>query len=388
MKYKLNSTRQIDWFRYPTTKVTGEEFQKIWEDWQQKDYTMLPHYTCSTAKGYGHYFQLQDCYCSIGDDGIYKYKVVAEQDKIEPFNAFMAMTNQFHQMENVNFSKAFGTVRECHYYLRACVPTQVSWSTFNPNFYGKVAPHCYKMDISSAFPYEGTKTLPTWVGHKEMSGRVAPTEDYPFAFYSDGTFAIWNEFDSTEFFTTPYYISKEEKELRDNKTAKDFYYSSLPDASHTVLCKASQYTLKNVFEYFYERKHTDELAKAIMNYSIGMCWLKIRPSFLHLAAVIIGRTVHRVIQTAYKLLDCGDSPLLIATDAIAWSGKPHPEWWTAKSNKKLGDFVVEVVDGEMIVVTSHKYQIKYGDKVITRWSGVKKEQSQNMIFGEVLNDGI
>ena len=139
----------------------------------------------------------------------------------------------------------------------------------------------------------------------------------------------------------------------------------------------------------YEAKQQgDAAAKAIMNIFIGFCHKKTRPSFLHLAAVILARCDNRIIKMAECLINRGCTPLLIATDSIAWQGKVNnvflPSPIVSKQDKKLGAFVREFVDADICVASPKAYQIRdmFGN-VITKWSGIKQGEREKLAFGEI-----
>ena len=54
--------------------------------------------------------------------------------------------------------------------------------------------------------------------------------------------------------------------------------------------------------------------------------------------------------------------------------------------KSLGSFTFEAEDAKLIVVGAKTYQLlKTDGQLITRWSGVKKEWTQELQFGDILS---
>lgn len=389
--------KNVDWTYLPSIPLTMEEVNKKLKYLNEQGVSEIKPdrglTITSIEKCYNHYFwayeQLHVCY-----DGIYKYRIVQkEEDKEEtPFDYFEEMKKTFYSIHKTSFNWHFGSIPKNFYELRCCVPSQLSW--FSNKYGGQELKGCYKADVSSAFSAEACKMLPTWREHVVKPGIVQPTAAYPFAFVSTGRLIIYNELDTDDFYLTPFYYDKGKLDKRNREVKKNFGYPTLDiqkeigyetkEKVYTVLMKASKYTLNATMNYYYnQKKDGDKTAKNVMNYFIGMCWRKKQPSHLHLAAVVIARCNKRMIDTAYELLRRNNTPILIATDSIAWIGKNEPDLTTTK--KYLGAFVIEVINGEMIIKSSKCYQVKYQEKVGTYWSGVPKDLSSQLKFGEIKN---
>ena len=377
----------VNWDYVKVTPMTAEEFAEKLKYWKSIGMTEIKPdngLTVSTLeKGFKHWFFYMDYCCAFEPLQNVKIRIVNnEEDKeYQPYDCFMEVQKKSKELNRCGFGWQYGVIPQQFYELRRCVPRQISWYNKNEKYRYRKLDNCYKADVSSAFSYEATKMLPTWIDHKIVEGVAEPTAAYPFAFVSTGRLIIYGELDTDEFYRTPFYYTEWDKVKfmrEEQKKAEKFRYKQCvlskelgreTDARvYTVLCKASRYTLKSTFEYFYFLKNNgDKKAKAIMNYFIGMCWNKKSPIYLHLAAVIIARCNKRMIGTAEELAKRGNVPLLIATDSVAWYGKEEPDLVDKK--KFLGAFISELDNGEMFVVRSKKYQMKKGDKIKTIYAG-------------------
>lgn len=264
----------------------------------------------------------------------------------------------------------FGTVDENLYsYMVSCVPGYLNYA--NPDNLGMVNKNINKADVSSAFAFEMSKPLPTMKDHLEYDYRKEPTASYPFAFYSDGTIAIYNEFNSS-YWDRRVYSFVEAKLARDRRI-NDFEYKEKPANIKTILCKKSLYTLEAVINKIYQKKKKTNasLYKAMLNFTVGSFWGKEKPKYAHLAAVVIARCANRMLKAHCEIELKGGNVLLIATDAIAWAG-PADLIETTKE-KELGNLILEYENAELYMLGAKSYQIKCGDTYKTFWSGVRKE---------------
>lgn len=81
---------------------------------------------------------------------------------------------------------------------------QLVW--YQPIIINRKLTHTYKADIKSAWPSMLRGPLPDATTAKEVSGRVAPTAEFPFAFYvKSGHTAEYSKFDTRDFLTNPWY---------------------------------------------------------------------------------------------------------------------------------------------------------------------------------------
>ena len=286
-----------------------------------------------------------------------------------------------------SLSSMFGTIDKKFWgFFTRCVPSYLNW--FNPSKKGSYIECAQKTDVSSAFGYELSKPLPTLRGAVTCLTHELPSREYPFAFYKDGTLAIWNEFDSSKWDENVYSFSycREQREKR----CYEYSYPKNDTEPETILCKASSLNLKSIVEDLYEKKNTatnSAFYKAVINLSIGMMWNCKRPSYAHLAAVVIARCVDRMLKAYHTIIENDGTPILIATDSIAWEGNPLALPYT--TTKYLGAMVLEHEDCELWGMGAKAYQLRdLNGTVTTKWSGVPKEKTEHMDFGDMPQDAI
>ena len=307
------------------------------------------------------------------------------QNQINPTICWNELRQRIQQEYGKGMEEVWGKFDSSLWALRCCVPSQISWSA--SKYHNLPLEHIYKADISSAFPYEACKRLPTLIGsHMVTDERPMPDKDFPFVFGSDGSLIFIEEdgtiIDTNSIVSSRFYGSQAKYLAHQAKVAADNNYKPL-SFSFWLKCPAGP-SLAKVMEPLYAAKQAgDETAKQIMNQFIGFCWRKDRPSFLHLAAVILARCDNRIITRAERLIDRGAIPVLIATDSIAWIGKGNELVVTNADHKKLGMFAWEAQDCEMFIAGPKVYQLRDKDRLITRWAGVAQEDTENMPFGAV-----
>ena len=277
----------------------------------------------------------------------------------------------------------FGKVKTDYYdFIRTCVPSQISWSDYDIS--GITLLNCNKADISSAFPFEASKSLPDFRYHKEYCEYVMPTQEYPFAFYDNGGLCFIEE-DGTVIDTRQwdrsYYSLERQYNSRKQTSRERNYVSSLLNPK-TILCKRSCYNLAAVFRKLYDLRKDDKIAKATMNMSIGYMWRRQCPNLAHLAAVTIARCNERIINAWRQIEDKGGTVVLVATDSIAWRGDANLIETT--TTKDLGNLVMEYESCKMIVVSPKCYQLKTKEgKTKSFWAGKSKEYTSKLIFGDM-----
>lgn len=299
------------------------------------------------------------------------------------------ISTRFKTMYGIGLKEAFGysTIAQ------NCIPKPLNETTTDGRISPEVLYPFYKVDASSAYAFEASKSLPTMNGHKIVEGYAAPTEDFPFAFYlEEGTMAIWGEFDNH-----PIAIAKQ-----------------------TLLCPASPYSLLPIFEEIYAEKENaanateKQFYKDLMNFFVGMLHYmprytradkkagkipagkKVRdpvietdsrydatcPRYAALAAVIKARCNERMLNLRDEIESVrGNKVWLINTDAVGWAGKDMPHLYTTE--KGLGNLLIEHKNAEAIVLGSKKYQIRDEKGVETKWAGVAIEATHDMEFGGI-----
>ena len=265
--------------------------------------------------------------------------------------------------------------RDIYTAIKKCVPS--------PPNYALPAKHpyknCYKSDVSSAYPYELSKDLPTLHDCKQISGRVEPTEEYPFAFYlTSHHLAIYNELDSRKFctkFYSQYYVKK--------------YNDFVPDEKEiTILCKKSKFSFKDIMSDFYAKRKTMPDAKDAMNITIGCFHYNENPMEAHLAAVVLARCVERMNKQAIQIEKEKNKVILINTDCIIWKGQ-QSFLSIPKCQKALGTFTVEEENIPVCVRSVKCYQFYHTlddgkQVVVTKYAGDREHLTADLEFGYVL----
>lgn len=278
--------------------------------------------------------------------------------------------NRMAKARGTTIDETFGSDHGKNYFwkIKKCVPSPLTYA--NNDYTEMVLDSIQKADVSSAWPWEASKTLPTLRGAIEVDGRVSPSEEYPFAFYpGDGTLSIYGEFDSI------YFFDREEYHYKTNPTEEE---------NKTILCKAAKNNvLKDIFITLYMNRRQFPTNKDCMNMFIGFCQVNSCPLYAHISAVTIARSNNRMLQICDKLRERNQIPVLVNTDSVAWIGQPQPDIETKE--KGFGKFVVEHENVKAIICGPKKYQILQSDGITKNvWSGIPMKDSTSMEFGEML----
>ena len=320
------------------------------------------------------------------DQGYHEVRVGSGDRAAQPISGRQARVrfdNYVFQEYHKTLYEMFGKVRTDYYdFIRTCVPSQISWSDYDIS--GITLLNCNKADISSAFPFEASKSLPDFRYHKEYYDYVMPTKEYPFAFYDNGGLCFIEE-DGTVIDTRQWdrsYYSLERQYNSRKQTSRERQYVNNLLAPKTILFKRSCYNLAAVFRKLYDLRKDDPIAKATMNMSIGYMWRKQCPNLAHLSAIIIARCNDRIIKAWRQIEDKGGTVVLVATDSIAWRGDTNLIETT--TTKDLGNLVMEYESCKMIVVSPKCYQLKTKEgKTKSFWAGKSKEYTSKLIFGDM-----
>ena len=276
--------------------------------------------------------------------------------------AYAIWANKFRKLNGLRLTEAYSDTNlgKLPQLIKNCVPQDMRYVNYTAVKSKMILSSIYKADISSAYPYNLCGTLPTLKGFKEVKGFEEPTREYPFAFYLNSHhMAIYNELDSREwrdnlFYSHSYDIAKYNDDVEDEIT---------------ILCKARGYKMDSIANEFYEFKKTDNDYKFVLNAFIG--YLNRDSSTLnHITAVVKARLVQQMINYCNKLNVEKNKIMWVGVDSIAWQGK---ESEIAVNNKFLGGFVYENKNCELIIRSYTGYQIKDGDKVITKCSALRED---------------
>lgn len=290
-----------------------------------------------------------------GITGSYCYEVVDEMFKKQfGYSVFRAFSGQKY--------------REIYTAIKKCVPKQPHYAIET-----RLLDNGYKSDVSSAFPTQLIKSLPTLHNYKQFNGRVEPTEDYPFAFYLNSHhLKIYGELDSRDFENKFYYKYY-------NIYTNDFVPE---DKEVTILCKKSEYSFEDIMRNLYNNRKINTENKKIMNAFIGVLHYNKNPQCSHLAAVVIARCVKDMCDRAKQIEAEGNKVYLISTDAILWRGKQSS---VSSKEKYLGSFTIEEENIRFCIRSCNCYQFEHNGQVITKFSGKNEVTRTNMQFEEIFN---
>lgn len=275
------------------------------------------------------------------------------------------------------FSTFSGNKYKKEYFdIKGCVPTQVQY--LNNRIAGRIISGCTKADVSSAFPTQMTKPLPTLHDCKRVKGRAEPDKDFPFAFYIKSHHIKTLDGINTQWFRNEFYLKYYYKIYDDTIN---------PEDDETILChempKAEHDALAAAFKDLYEHRKDDPDLKFYMNVSIGFCHLNSNPRLSFIPAIVIARCNSEMFDRAYELQKRKKKVLFIATDSIAWQGGEDK---IATDEKYLGSFTYEGKNIKFLGYSPKAYQWETPEgKVTTKYSGMKKEESAKLKFGELKN---
>lgn len=294
------------------------------------------------------------------------------ENELAGYDAFQHVNKAFKEKTGLALRTVFSGEKETYKDIKPCVPVQISY--FNEKSAQKVEKHVFKADVSSAFPSSIVgHSLPTMRNAKREKGRIEPTEERPFAFYvKSHHLKIFNEFDTREHnsrFYEKYYNEKYNDEIKDEEE-ETILLERAPEESEKALGE--------IFKELYETRKENEENKFFMNATIGFFQLNKNPTLSALAAVIIARTNDKMLKRCYNLRAHGQKVLLVATDSIAWQGTEDE---IATEEKYLGSFTYENKDALFFGTGPKRYQVKDGEKIITKCAGLKKEEKEKLDFG-------
>lgn len=306
---------------------------------------------------------------SVVDDehtGMHAYQSI--EDKFNEFNHTKTLA-----LESILSGRQY---RPLYSLIKLCVPTQIQF--MNPGYKGQIVEGVYKADVSSAFPTQIMRDLPTIHGRILVPGRAEPSEKYPFAFYVNShhikTFDGYDSHEMNCWYYREYYKCDDSIKDEDEMT---ILCPKMSEGYHTALAKA--------FEDCYIHRKDDDFNKFVMNAAIGYFQRNSNPALSFISAIVILRCNIDMIRRCNQLVDEGNTVLFIATDSIAWKGNPSS---IAIDEKYLGSFTYEGKNIKFLGYSSKAYQwLNNEGKCITKYSGMKKEESAKLGFGELKYKG-
>ena len=299
------------------------------------------------------------------------------QDAYEYINEKYKMIKRIHKDKSL-FSDISGNNYSDEYKaIKQCVPAAINYCA--KGRIDKITTSVYKADVSSAYPAACCGSIPTLHGCKTLKGRIAPTEEYPFAFYTKSHhLAIYNELDTRKFKNNMFYPQYSKPADPTSWTPNDKIKA---EDDETILCKDSGISLKSIFDELYNGRKEHEEYKFIMNAFIGRCQLNSNPIMSHLSAVVLARTVKAMLDRCKILQSEGSVPIFISTDSIAWYGKPST---CASFEKYLGSFTYEAYDSKFFLRGLKAYQyIDINGKVSGVCGHISKTDPRRLKFGDI-----
>lgn len=271
--------------------------------------------------------------------------------------AYKEINRQFQNLYHLPFARAFGTWKrgdrdtastetEYHYELEQCnaaLPAIIECDDYAKHI---ILNNVYKADISSAYPYQLTKPLPTTVGMLgPFKGRSLPFPGY-VAFWTKSGHIIAEDLDTRKIAQHPLYENKHK-------------FKEVPaEEEVSYLLPYSPYSLKPIMDELYNKRKEDPKNKGVMNSFVGM--LRSRKEFQnaymgHISAMVYARH----IQYMCALYDCLKAenryPIMYATDSIMWIGGPCK---VTDDRKYLGSFTLEYADCRAVYTGCGNYAIE------------------------------
>jgi hypothetical protein len=176
--------------------------------------------------------------------------------------SFTDISNHFESRTGTTMVETFGNVPQS-FDLFQLPPIIFS----NSNYKEIVLNNISKADFSSAYPAAMCGKLPTSIGSIKKKGRVKPTKEYPFAFYTKShNMAIYDEFDTFGWEGIDFgagddwkgfsVYTKDEKGRPTNKL-RPFFTETKEEEDETILMKAADFTLTEEMKWLYEQKKTE-----------------------------------------------------------------------------------------------------------------------------------
>ena len=301
-----------------------------------------------------------------------------EKSGMQAYRAIEDKFNYYNGTKTLALESIFSgrKYRPLYSLIKLCVPTQIQF--MNIGYKGQIVEEVYKADVSSAFPTQIMRDLPTLHGSILVPGRAEPSEKFPFAFYVNShhikTLDGYDSHDLNCWYFREYYNCDDSIKDEDEMT---ILCPKMSDKYHEALSKA--------FEDCYNHRKDDSFNKFVMNATIGYFQRNNNPALSFISAIVILRCNIDMIRRCYQLEDEGNTVLFIATDSIAWKGKLSN---VATDEKFLGSFSYEGKNIKFLGYSCKAYQwLNNKGECTTKYSGMKKEESAKLKFGELKYKG-
>lgn len=257
--------------------------------------------------------------------------------------------------------------------FKRCIPKQ--FYHINERYIGKKIYGVSGIDFSSHYPANICGRLPDANGAKVYAGTVPPTEEFPFAFYvRSGHSSELGVYDTHEWLMSDFSYRLFEK-----KASYDWNLDVSPDDDTTVLMPASEATLDEIIQHFYDKRNEKseygDKAKLVMNAFIGYLHKAQnyeKNPYAHLAAVCLARANNKMLRAAEQI--GYDKIVQICIDGCIY--KENKSYGVAK--KSLGACVQEFRNCVIQIEGTNKYLIKDSQGNVIK----SKIQGCNQIDGE------
>jgi hypothetical protein len=300
--------------------------------------------------------------------------------------------DKFKELNGISLRKAFGFVDAV---FKACIPKQFYY--LNERYVSSERKikrvKASSIDASSQYPSGCLGILPDAHTGVKVDHYVEPTEEYPFAFYSDGHCAEYGRFNTRTWLFSPFGANL----FRFDQTHKYCLLDLPDDKIETVLMKPSKYTMDSTWEYFYNRKKNCEKgtpeydeAKGVMNKTIGMWHRKDRDEkangydynnhgsfrLAHIVAIAIARGNQKILDKIEN--DIGaDYVLHVCVDGIIYKGG----YKQGIDETKFGQFAQEFIDCDFVMTDYNNYIATKNGKCVKF-----KHGSYDLLDGEVIDE--
>lgn len=286
----------------------------------------------------------------------------------KPVRADRLFQQKFMELNGCGLEKAFGFVDKS---LKRCIPKQFVY--INRKYLDKPI-KASSIDASSQYASGCLGKLPDVHQSIYIEHYAEPTEEYPFAFYASGHIAIYGELDTHDWMDhkLKFYLFRLDKK-------EPWPFRPLPkEQEHTILMKASPYTMDSTWRYFYNVKQTFpkdskeyEIAKLIMNQVIGDWHRKDKDQkrimtyddhgsfqLAHIVAVAIARGNQKILNKIAELQM--DAVVHVCVDGIIYTGGEI----FGEPGARLGVFCQEFTNADFIMRNVNVYCARKDNKCV------------------------
>lgn len=314
---------------------------------------------------YAELYMLEDGKYVIYCNNVRDNKKNAEEKPKRVDRIFQA---KFKELNGIGLESAYGFVDKT---FKRCIPKQFIY--INKRLCDKII-KCSSIDASSQYPSGCLGLLPDVHGDLYIEGYAKPNEEYPFAFYASGHVAIYGELDTHEWLANkmmPYLF-------RTNKSDDWPFRPLTKDKEHTILMKASHYSMESTWRYFYDIKQSYpkdskeyEEAKLVMNQVIGDWHRKDKDKkrimsyddggsfqLAHIVAVAIARGNQKILNKIEEIRY--NAIAHICVDGIVYLG----DGIYGQEKTELGKFSQEYVNADFMMRDVNVYCARQNGKCI------------------------